>query len=255
MSQSKLFKFQPTREILVVLFSWVMVVAVLHTAFQVFTTKLVAANFITFGIVGILLCGIMLPVVWNTLIMKRSLGAIGITKHKLALSLILGVILTVAQYFLTLKNIEIPGLYEMIPLVTMALAVGLYENIFYRGWVQLRMEEYFGIIPAILLSGIIYTLYHIGYGMTASEMKILFIVGIVYSTIFRLTGNIFILYPLLTPTGALFTQLQEGLRLPFPATYGFADVILAIIVGLVIVNRISKKSSASIMPKVKQYFM
>lgn len=254
MNRERWFKFQPKKEICVVLLSWLLVVAVFYTAFQIFTTKLVAANFITFGIVGIFLCGVMFPVVWNTLIMKRPLASIGITKKKLAISISFGTILAATQYSITLKNIAIPGLNEMIPLATMALAVGIYENIFYRGWVQLRMEEYFGIIPAILLSAIIYSLYHVGYGMSIGEIKVLFIIGVIYSTIFRATGNIFILYPLLTPSGALFTQLKEGLRLPFPATYGFADVIVLIIIGFFLINKISRKNPVSILPKAKEFW-
>ncbi len=242
MTKTNWFKFQPSREIWVVLLSWIMVVSAFYTAFQVFTTQRVAANFITFGIIGITLCGVMVPVVWNSLIMKRSLTEIGITRRNLFISIVLGTILASAQYMLTIKNIEMPGFNELLPLLTMAVAVGFYENVFFRGWVQLRMEAYFGIIPSIFLSGIAYSLYHIGYGMAAGEMITLFVIGIVYSAIFRITCNIFILYPLLTPSGALFTIIQDGLKIPFEATYGFADVIVLIIIGLVIVNKFSKRN-------------
>ena len=93
----------------------------------------------------------------------------------------------------------------MVALATMVLAVGLYENIFYHGWVQMRMGEYFGVIPGIVLSAVIYSLYHIAYGMHIDEMLFLLVIGLVYSSIFRITSSVFILYPLLTPTGAMFT--------------------------------------------------
>ncbi|KUO76087.1 MAG: hypothetical protein APF77_00480 [Clostridia bacterium BRH_c25] len=255
MTQSKWFKFQPTKEIWIVLLSWVMVVSAFYSAFQVFTTQRVAANFITFGIIGITLCGVMVPAVWNTLIMKRPLAVIGITKRNLLVSIVLGAALAIAQYMMTIKNIELPVFNELLPLVTMAVACGFYENLFYRGWVQLRMEEYFGIIPSIALSAIIYSLYHIGYGMPTEEMITLFVIGIVYSMIFRVTSNVFILYPLLTPSGAVFTTVQDGLRIPFEATYGFALVIGLTIMGMVMVDWLYKKKSVSVLPKVKNYFM
>lgn len=241
MKMSNWFRFKPTKEVFFVLASWLMVVTAFYIAFNIFTTKRVALNFITFGIVGITILGIAVPLVWNCIIKKRPLSDLGIKRDKLAISVILGVIFTVIQYYMTIRNIELPPMIELIPLTTMALAVGLYENIFYRGWVQLRMEEYFGIIPGIALSALIYSLYHVGYGMRADEMIVLFVVGLVYSIIFRFTSNIFILFPFLTPTGALFSQIKEGLTLPFPATYGFADVILVCIVILFAVSRVSKR--------------
>lgn len=241
MEMSKWFKFRPTKEIFFVLASWLMVVSTFYTAFNIFTTKRVALNFITFGIVGITLLGITVPLVWNCIIRQRPLSDLGIKRDKLVISVILGVIFTIVQYYMTIRNIELPPMIELIPLTTMAIAVGLYENIFYRGWVQLRMEEYFGIIPGIILSAVIYSLYHVGYGMRADEMIVLFVVGLVYSIIFRFTSNIFILFPFLTPTGALFSQINEGLRLPFPATYGFADVIVVCIIIIFAMNKVSRR--------------
>lgn len=240
MSMSNLFRFKPTKEIFAVLASWIMVVSAFYLAFNIITIKHVALNFITFGIVGITLLGVLAPVIWTAFIKKKPLSRLGIKRDKIAVSIVLGIILSVVQYFLTIKNIEIPATKELIPLITMAIAVGFYENIFYRGWVQLRMEEYFGIIPGIVLSAVIYSLYHIGYDMPANEIITLFIVGLVYSTIFRLTSNIFILFPFLTPSGALFTQIKDGLRIPFEATLGFADVIILCVAILIVVNRISK---------------
>ena len=255
MKRSKWIKFQPTKELWIVMLSWILVVSAFYTAFQVFTIQKVAANFITFGIIGISLCGVLIPVVWNTLVMKRPLASIGVTRRNLVISIILGTTIAIIQYVLTIKNIEVPVFKELLPLLIMAVAVGFYENIFYRGWVQLRMEACFGIMPSIILSGITYSLYHIGYGMLTNEMIALFVIGIIYSSIFRITSNIFILFPLLTPSGALFTIIQDGLRIPFEAIYGFCDVIVLIIIGLVLVNRLYMKKSIVILPQVLEYFI
>lgn len=47
----------------------------------------------------------------------------------------------------------------------------------------------------------------------------------------------------LTPTGALFTQIKDGLRLPFEATFGFADVIILCAVILIVINKVSKNKT------------
>lgn len=124
----------------------------------------------------------------------------------------------------------------------MLLAVGLFENIFFRGFVQLEMEKAFGIVPSLILVSILYALYHIGYGMAWGEMYTLFYVGLVYALVFRLTKNIFVLYPLLTPAGALYTNLKEGLELPFEATYGFVIVIVIAITLMITIHKVNIKS-------------
>ena len=242
MKPQDLFKFKPSRELFAVLANYVLITGVFYLSFQVITIKNVAAQFITFGVIGILLLGIFAPAIYNTLIMKRPLSAIGIKNDKLLLSIGLCIIFSVVQYFLTLSKLDLPDFKSLLPLAFMAVTVGLFESIFFRGFAQLRIEESFGIIPGIILSALIYCSYHVGYGMRGSEYITLFIIGIIYSTIFRLTNNIFILFPLLTPMGALFTNIKEGLSIPFEAIIGFSMVIGIAVIGLVVINRAYKKS-------------
>lgn len=246
MRPSALFRFKPEREMFIVLASYLGVVSAIYLAFQVFTTQRVALNFIMFGGVGIILFGVGMPVYWTCYHRHRSLASLGITGSKWKLSLALGLLLTSIQYALTLRTISFPPFLELLPLATMALAVGLYENVFYRGWIQLRMETYFGLIPSVLISATLYALYHIGYGMLIGEMAFLFVVGLVYSIIFRLTKSIWIVYPFLTPTGAIFSQLKDGLSLPFGAFLGFMDVIVVCLLFLYFTHRFFNKYQAHV---------
>ena len=55
----------------------------------------------------------------------------------------------------------------------------------------------------------------------------------VYAVAYRLTGNILVLWPLLTPLGGWFTMLESGdIHMPWAAILGFADVLG--LMGLVI---------------------
>lgn len=238
---NKLFKFKITRELYVILFSWILVVSSLYTAFKIFTTKRVALNFITFGFGTILIFGIAVPLIYTRIIKGEKIARIGITRKRLGLSLLLGMALTVIQYKLTFGELRIPEIKQLIPLVTMVLAVSMFENIYFRGFVQLKLEEHFGIVPSVILASIIYSLYHIGYGMTWVEMYTLFYVGLFYAVVFRFTKNIFVLYPFLTPSGALYTNMKEGLVLPFEATYGFIIIITLSIVAITSMNKINIK--------------
>jgi hypothetical protein len=118
----------------------------------------------------------------------------------------------------------------------MAMAVGFFEAVFFRGWLQLRFEHAFGIIPGVVFSALCYSLYHVGYGMLWDELLFLFGLGMVFATVFRLTKNVAVLWPFYTPVGGLYTNLSDGLELPFEATYGFIltlGMMFAVIVAAV----------------------
>jgi hypothetical protein len=208
-------------------------VAGLYLAFQVFTTAQVAANFITFGPITLAGLGVALPVFYTTLVRQRPLGDIGITTDHLLPSLLFGLLLGWDTYRNTLATLNVAWTSALVPLVTMALAVGLFEAIFFRGWLLLRFEAAFGTVPGVLLAALCYSVYHIGYGMEAGELLFLFFLGITFGVFFRLTSNIAVLWPFYTPVGGLYTNLRDGLSIPFEATYGFVIVIVLMVAIIV----------------------
>lgn len=226
--------WRPNRDTLVTLISYILVVAGLFTAFQVFTTERVAANFITFGPVTLAGLGVVLPVLYTALIRRHPLVDLGLTAHQLVPSLVLGLLLGWDTYRNTIATQNVAWTQDMVPLVTMAITVGLFEAIFFRGWLQLRFEEAFGMVPGLVLGALCYGLYHIGYGMTWHEMLFLFGLGLVYAAVFRLTKNVAVLWPFYTPVGGLYSNLSEGLTLPFEATYGFV-LTLGLMVAVIVV--------------------
>jgi hypothetical protein len=61
--------------------------------------------------------------------------------------------------------------------------------------------------------------------MGAQEMVFLFGLGLVYAVAYRLVENVLVLWPLLTPLGAFFNNLEAGdIELPWASIAGFADV-------------------------------
>jgi membrane protease YdiL (CAAX protease family) len=213
--------WEPNQETWVALASYLLVVGGLSVAFQVFTTARVAANFITYGPITLALLGVGVPVFYMTMVRHRSLADLGITWRQLIPSLILGLLLGWDTWRETLRTLGWQPTREAVPLMVMALAVGIFEAIFFRGWLQLRFEEAFGIVPGLILASLCYSLYHVGYGMTGREMLFLFGLGMTFAAVFRLTKNVFVLWPFYTPVGSLYTNTTEGLTMPFEATYGF----------------------------------
>jgi membrane protease YdiL (CAAX protease family) len=233
--------WRPKRDTLVALGSYILVVGGLFTAFQIFTTGRVAANFITFGPVTLAGLGVALPVFYTVLVRRRPLADLGLTTSQLVPSLVLGLLLGWDTYRNTIATLNIAWTRDLVPLMMMTMTVGLFEAVFFRGWLQLCFEEAFGLVPGLVLAALCYALYHIGYGMTWNEMLFLFGLGLVFAAAFRLTKNVAVLWPFYTPVGGLYSNLSEGLTLPFEATYGFVLTLGLMFAVIVVAARLRDK--------------
>lgn len=187
--------------------------------------------------------GLGIPLYWMVVVRKRSIADLGITMRLLGLSLALQLVFSVLQYYSLTGILQLPPMDELIPLVALSLTIGFFEAIFWRGWVLLRLEEAFGIIPAVILGSALYAAYHLGYGMPTSEMLFLFFIGIMYAVAFRLTKNIFILWPIFQPMGQLVTLVQDQLTLPLLAALGFFEVLILMGVLVWFARRYQRKHS------------
>jgi membrane protease YdiL (CAAX protease family) len=226
------------RDLVAMAFLYVTVVGLLRLAFSVFTTDNLLWFFLTFA-TGLLL-GVSGPVVYRVWLRGGSLGDLGIGARRWRSTLALAVLFAGVQFSITLWGHDLPRPVEWIPLLTMALTVGLFEAVFFRGFIQGRLEASFGAVPAVLGAAGLYGLYHVGYGMGGGEMFFLFGLGIVYAVAYRLTENVLVLWPLLTPLGSFFAQLEAGDirgQLPWASMAGFGDVLALMVLILWLTHR------------------
>ena len=107
------------------------------------------------------------------------------------------------------------------PLLVMALVVGVFEAIFFRGFVQNRLEAQFGPVLGIAGAAALNGLYHVGYGMGSNELVFLTGLGAVYAVAFALARNMLVLWPLLTPLGSFYNAVDTGdIDLPWASMPG-----------------------------------
>lgn len=221
---------------------YVAVVALFRVAFTVFTTDNVLGLFLTFA--GGLLLGVAGPVVYEVWVRNRDLTSLGIGLHRLPQTVTAAVVLGGIQFAMTLWGYDLPAPVDWVPLLVMSLVVGLFEAVFFRGFIQNRLEASLGTVAGIAGAALLYSLYHVGYGMGAEEMWFLFGLGVVYAIVFRLTDNILVLWPLLTPLGAFFNNLEAGdIELPWASIAGFADVFAAMAIVTWLTQRHLRKRS------------
>jgi len=248
LSQIFTIRWEPSKDLAVVALSWVLVVGSLYSATFVVGQEVWGGMgyFVLYALVGATLFGIGLPLYWMVVVRKRPLSDLGLTTQRLALSLGLQVVFFFVVNVPRLLDFQLPSWQQFLPLLTLALTIGFFEAVFWRGWVQLRLEESFGMIPGILIASLLYSLYHIGYGMPSSEMVFLFFIGIMFAAVFRLTRSVLILWPIFQPTGQLITLLSDGLPLPLLAALGFVEVLAVMFVLVWLANRYIKKQRSTL---------
>jgi len=212
------------RDIRAVLLLYVGVVAALYLAFQVFTVENTLGLFLCYA-AGLIL-GVVGPVIYTVWRRGRPLADLGLTRKNWRQAVGLGFVLGVIQFLLTLYGYDLPAPVDWVPLLTMSLMVGLFEAIFFRGFVQTRLSASLGPIPGVVAAAALYALYHVGYGMGLREMVFLFALGMVYGIAYACVNNVLVLWPLLIPLGSFYNSLQSGeIDLPWASIAGFVDVM------------------------------
>jgi membrane protease YdiL (CAAX protease family) len=236
-------RWNPGLDLLAVILSWALVTGTLYTATVIVTPDAGGGlpYFFLYAILAATVFGVGIPLVWMVVYRKRPIQDLGITTKYLGLSIVLQLVFAGFQYLGTLAKLDLPSFEQFLPLLALSLAIGFFEALFWRGWVLSRLEEAFGLIPAILVGSLLYAAYHVGYGMALEEMAFLFWIGVLYAICFRLTRNIFILWPVFQPMGQLVTLMRDGLALPVLASLGFFEVLIAMLVLVWFVNRFYRK--------------
>lgn len=210
---------------------YVAVVGLFRLAFVGFGTGRVLGLFLSFG--GGLLVGVVGPIVYTVWGRRRPLRALGLGTHAIRTTILLGLVFAAVQFAMTLGRISLPAPGDWVPLLVMSLTVGLFEAVFFRGFVQGRLRESFGTGPSVLGAASLYSAYHVGYGMGSEELLFLFGLGVVYAIAYRLADNVLVLWPLLTPVGAFFNNLRAGdIELPWASIVGFGEVLALMAVAV-----------------------
>jgi membrane protease YdiL (CAAX protease family) len=213
------------RDLVVIAGLYVVVVGLFVLAFRVFTTGNVLGLFLSFA--AAMLVGVAGPIVYTVWFRGRPLSSLGLGAGHWRAAVGLGAVLAVLQFAVTFAGRPLPAdPVDWVPLLVMAITVGAFETVFFRGFVQDRLRASFGQGAGVAGGAVLYGLYHVGYGMAAPEMLFLTGLGVLYGVAYALVRNALVLWPLLTPLGSFFSNLSGAeFELPWASILGFADVL------------------------------
>lgn len=234
-----------TEDLVVIAVLFAAVVALMRLAFVVFTPDRVLGLFLAFATALVL--GVAGPVFYTVWMRRRPLADLGLRRDNLRPALALAVLFGGVQFGLTLWGFELPAAVDWVPLLCMSLVVGVFESVFFRGFIQTRLETQFGPVVGIGGAAGLYGGYHVGYGMGGSELLFLTGLGVVYAVAFAIARNLLVLWPLLTPLGSFFANVRTGdIELPWASILGFADVLGLMVLALWLARRHERKLAAAV---------
>lgn len=178
-------------------------------------------NEIGFYLVYELIYGITLSILIPILYVKTkenlSLSSFGIKKLRVIDYIIILIFVAFSicgQLFTTdLSKID----FSLFPLSIMPLLMTtFFEEFLFRGFMQNRFEKNFGTIIGIVLSGLIFSVYHLGYPgfRNLSDIILLFFVGIMFAISFKLSNNNLIVSYLINLPNAYLTYLLKFEQFP-----------------------------------------
>ena len=193
------------------------------------------ARFLLVVVFGSLFLTVLFPAYYVLRIRDEGLRELGITTRRWRVALLISIVLALTSLpTLLAQAAQHPGV-NLLPHVLFNGLI-LWEPFFVHGWLQLRFERAFGVLPGILLAGLCFGGYHIGTYPWGGVVKIMGI-GMFYGGLFRLTRNLLTLFPLTWAVSSGIGTLEGNLEFGWDAVAVYAVVLLMQIAALAVLAR------------------
>jgi membrane protease YdiL (CAAX protease family) len=240
---NRYIKFKPQKETFIA-FSSFLVCVLMNATANTFKGNL----FFVFYhcIFGLGIC-IFFPLLYVGIIRKEPLASIGLTIkgwQKAIMIALAFLAISIPGQFIG-KNVSFPSFDKFIYISIPLFMSSLFEEIYFRGFIQTKLEKAFGIIPAVLLSGMFFSLYHLGYPKFRSMELLLtmFLVGVLFAIAFRMTNNVITSFAVNLPNAIAVNILNPQLFEDFSpkiAIHTLPIIALSFIL-IIFVNRCNQK--------------
>jgi len=229
---------RPTRDTLAALAVGLLVVALSTFALAIRQRPLAYAFTLWILIFGV--CGVTLPFAHVFLVERRSWVALGIHRKRLLGSVLLSFLFAAPILYSTLQQADVSK-YPASRLWSAVFSLnvgGLFELFLYYGFIHLRLKDAFGSLPAIVGTAALYSLWHIGtelpiHAKPGEALILLFAVGLLYQSVFAITYNVIIIWPIFFTAGVMHDFIVN-LDLPEAVTTGLLWPLIGLAGALVV---------------------
>lgn len=214
-----------------------LIMVLLSIAMALFSSEI--SNIILRDVLMILFLGFFMPVYYILIIKKKKLSVLGIHKNKLMVSFIINVTagISLLAMFISKSTHDISFNINSFYAISYILVAGIFEMVFIYGFLRYEFERAFGILPAIPVTAIFYSLHHAGF---QPEFTKLFFVGMMYVTVFYFTQNIFSIFPFFWGVGAIWDVLinsEAGNQIKSETSFIIAMLMFLGMIGISIFIR------------------
>jgi membrane protease YdiL (CAAX protease family) len=184
--------------------------ALLSTSLLFLGSESVAGRIVHYGGIYVL-CGLVIPWGYTLLVERQGPAAMGLRRERWLSSLIISIVLAGLLSLVIVFQADwaaLDGGQFALALLVLGGAGGLFELFLYYGFIHLRLEKAWGPLPAILLTAALYVPWHTGTQLPleadpwAAALKLL-AVGVLYQSVFSLTRNLLVVWPLFHGVGVM----------------------------------------------------
>jgi membrane protease YdiL (CAAX protease family) len=192
-------RWHPGRDTIIALLTAVLMIPIYYTGTH---ERSGLAGLFVFVIFGNGILNVLFPAYYVLLLRGEGPEGLGITTRRLWLAVLLSLVCSLFSW----KGLQREAaLSPDVDLLRQLVFNGiiLWEPLFVFGWLQLRFERAFGILPGIVLAAICFGAYHLG-TFSLPGVVGLVVVGVICGVVFRITKNLLTLWP---ATWAVFSSI------------------------------------------------
>lgn len=187
-------------------------------------------GFLVFVVLGNGILNVLFPAYYMLVKRREEPAELGITTRRLWLALGLSVVWGMMTWGGLQKEARLHPEVNLLPQLIFNGLI-LWEPFFVYGWLQLRFERAFGMLPGMVLAAACFGAYHLGtYPLPA--VGILITLGIVYAVLFRMTKNLLTLWPLVWSVNSTIGTLQGGFYFGWNDVGTYASLLLIQLVAI-----------------------
>lgn len=139
--------------------------------------------------------------------------------------------------------------WDLLPMgIVPLIMTTFFEEFLFRGFFQNKFEKELGAFPAVLFSGLMFSLYHLGYPgfRTLGDLLLLFAVGIGFAAAYKLSGSNLIVAYFVNLPNAFVTYLLKFEQFPtmeMSSTIAGIITLCIIAVGFSVLGSLQKRAS------------